>query len=242
MNSKLFSKVINVKKLHEDDFKKMFALFSEYYENISFEKFKKDMLKKDCVIMLFNSEKLMKGFSSYVLLKKMLDQKEYLVLFSGDTVIDKDYWGQNVLSMAFFRVLVENKLKNPNTPFYWFLITKGYKTYLLLANNFATYFPRYDKPTDSFHLGLISSIGKELFGKHYDEESNTLKMANTTDRLKVDVAPIEKKLLMENPKIEFFEKSNPNWINGDELCCIGKVDLGLAKKFLIRSIRKKIKL
>lgn len=240
MRRKLSSRVIKVEALSDSDIKKMFSLFSQYYENLEYQKFKQDMLKKTSVILLFNEEKEIKGFSTFVFFDETIGDKEITSIFSGDTVIDKKYWGLNVLKMAFFKVLVKHKIKNPKKDFYWYLITKGYKTYLLLANNFINYYPRYDKETPAFEYELINTLSKRLFGDVYQDKQMVLKTANLYDRLKIDVAPIEKKLLLENPKIAYFEKMNPGWQEGDELCCIGRVDLALASNFLLKSFKKVI--
>ena len=63
------------------------------------------------------------------------------------------------------------RLKNPFTPVWWFLISKGYKTYLLLANNFINYYPRYELPTPPLYKDLIGQSALKLYPENYDQHS-----------------------------------------------------------------------
>ncbi len=49
--------------------------------------------------------------------------------FSGDTIIEKEYWGNRALTCAMYRYIVSFKLRYPLVPVYWILISKGFKTY-----------------------------------------------------------------------------------------------------------------
>jgi hypothetical protein len=40
-----------------------------------------------------------------------------------------------------FKLIIKLRVKYPFNEFYWLLISKGYKTYLLLANNYYVYYP-----------------------------------------------------------------------------------------------------
>jgi len=46
--------------------------------------------------------------------------------------------------MAFAKHLLLAKIRTPGRRVYWFLISKGYKTYLLLARTFLGFLPRRD--------------------------------------------------------------------------------------------------
>ena len=54
-------------------------------------------------------------------------------------MIDKDCWGEKQLQRAFTKFLVRCRLRHPWRRIYWFLISKGFKTYLLMRNNFASW-------------------------------------------------------------------------------------------------------
>jgi len=238
---KLFSHTVKISKLKDYEVDRMYELFMTYYDNTRKEKFLKDLLNKDKVILLRDKkEKNIQGFSTIKFIEKHIQSKKVFGLFSGDTIIHVDFWGQTALTMEFFKNLMLFKLAHPFSPFYWFLISKGFKTYLLLTNNFCNYYPRFDKPTPLYHNEIIDSFANEVLGDSYDQEHGILRCANQFDRLRGEVAPIDDKAL-KNPNIKFFQDKNTKWMQGDELCCIGGVDLGLITKYLLRTYRKRLK-
>jgi hypothetical protein len=239
--NKLKAKTFLVSKVTDSYLDEMFCLFKKYYENVDENKFKNDFRSKDKVIVLTDIDKNLRGFSTIKRINIDIERKKVHGIFSGDTVLDSNFWGGNELAIEFFKNVVKEKLKKPNKELYWFLISKGYKTYLLLANNFETYYPRFDRPIPLKELEILHLFAKAEYGNLYEEKSMLLKTAGKHDRLKYTVAPINEALKAKNPKIAFFEKMNPSWKDGDELCCIGAVDAGLVKKFCYRSMVKKFK-
>ena len=239
--SKLFAKTINTTQVSDQMKQDMFILFDRYYDNVNKEKFISDFNSKDKVIILRDKTGLIRGFSTIKELKIELESEVIWGIFSGDTVIDLNFWGGSELAVEFFKNVLKAKAKHPFCEVYWFLISKGYKTYLLLANNFKTYYPRYDKDTPERHQKIIKQFGTNLFGRLYQSDKFLLSSANMFDRLKQSVAPISDSLLKCNPKIAYFQKMNPHWQEGDELCCIGRVDFGLITQFTTRTFSKQLK-
>jgi len=238
---KLYAHTVKISTLQAFEVDCMYHLFATYYENTQKEKFLKDLLNKDKVILLRDKyEKKIRGFSTIKFMDINIQGKKVYGLFSGDTVIDADYWGQTALTMEFFKVQMFFKFKHPFNGFYWFLISKGFKTYLLLTNNYQNYFPRFDKETPRKHKMIIDGLAHQIFGETYDSNSGLLKCANLYERLKGEVAPIDDHAL-KNPNIKYFQDKNPNWIEGEELCCIGRVDYGLVTKYLSRTYKKRLK-
>ena len=135
------------------------------------------------------------------------------------------------------------KLKYPTRPVWWFLISKGYKTYLLLANNFIQYYPRYDKQTPVEQSTLISALSEKFYPGKFNAETGVIEFeANEHEHLRESIAPITDDLLSRYPKIKFFNDHNLGWKKGDELACIGEVDplLGVVHPFKI--MRKLLRL
>lgn len=129
-------------------------------------------------------------------------------------------------------------MKHPLCEVYWFLISKGFKTYLLLANNFQNYYPRFDKETPEKDKSIIDHFAVDLYGDLYMAEKYIITAPENNDRLKLSVAPISQDMIEHNPKIAFFQKMNPHWQKGDELCCIGRIDIGLVTQYLSRTLKK----
>jgi hypothetical protein len=242
LRRKLKGITVPVGSLNEDQIKVMYSLFERYYENVNFEQFKSDLYNKTKVILLITSKKEIGGFSTLTEFKIQHDGKSHHVLYSGDTIIDKNFRGTAALTMEFLKNILMAKVKRPFSPVWWFLISKGYKTYLLLANNFITYYPRFDRETPSKEKSILDRMAQTLFKSHYSSQSGLIEFPKEEhERLKTLVAPISETLKEKNPKIAFFEERNPNWQDGVELACIGEVSLMLGIRHPLKIFLKLFK-
>lgn len=232
------SKIIDISKLNKQQMTVMFSLMRQYYENVQEDNFISDLSKKQKVILLLNSENEIKGFSTIAQGKLTLNSQTVITLFSGDTVLDKDYWGHGALEMAFGRYLIQVKLQNFFTPVYWFLISKGYKTYLLMANNFPVHYPRHEKETPQSFKEIMDLYYSQSFGDEYfPNEGKIYFKQNKSYHLKTQIADIKSEY-RTNPKIAFFEKANPEWSKGVELACAAEVSLWVPVKYVFKWLRK----
>jgi hypothetical protein len=232
-----------VSSLTTDEVKQMFKLFTKYYTGVDRTQFVKDLDKKDYVFVLRDKESyLIKGFSTIVSLNLKMNNKNIQGYFSGDTVVDKEYWGQKVLGIHFLLFLFTQKIKKPMTPLYWFLISKGYKTYLLMANNFKEHYPRYENDTPNEKKNIITEFSRQLYGDKYNESTGVISYSSqktlTKDCLKGDVTPITDEMMLSNQRIEYFAKTNPNWSEGDELACLAKMTLYMPIYYWFKKISK----
>jgi hypothetical protein len=213
-----------LEQITNEDIEAMHGVFVKYYHNADHETFVKDLRKKIGAILIKKiDDGAIVGFSTIGIIEKEIEQKKCLGIFSGDTVIEKAYWGLPNLQTAFLRFMVTMRIKNPLTNIYWFLISKGYKTYLLMANNWTDYYPRYDQKEDEERKRIVREFSNHFFAGHYDEETGLLNFGEGYQRLKEDVAEITKELKEKYPKIAFFEEVNPTWRKGTELPCIGDI-------------------
>jgi hypothetical protein len=243
MKRKLHSKTIRITSLYESQIEEMFKLFEIFYENVSFERFKHDLMAKSRVIIMLDDQKRIQGFSTLFDFDFPHHGKNYRILYSGDTIIAPDYWGTSALTMEFLKNMIILKAKYPTRPVWWFLISKGYKTYLLLANNFLNYYPRYDKETPDEHHALIEGLSEKLYPGKYNRETGVIEFGeNEHEHLKDSIAEITDEIKNKYPKIKFFGERNPDWKKGNELACIGEVDplLGIVHPFkLVKKLFKK---
>ncbi len=81
-------------QIDTDRLKVMYSIYEQYYENTRFSIFVDDFENKSGAILIFDSETdEIVGFSTVVVQHFYLNGKDYTVLFSGDTVILKKFWG-----------------------------------------------------------------------------------------------------------------------------------------------------
>ncbi len=223
-NAALSARTIRVTDLNDHLRGAMWSLFEGYYDQVNRATFDTDLGQKDRVILLEDEAGRLRGFSTLQVLRRRVNGASCVVVYSGDTVVDRAYWGSRVLNRAFIAQLAKLKLAHPSTPLYWFLLSKGYKTYLLLARNFLEFWPRRDRPTAEGPRRLLSSLAFEKFGDDYDEQAGVVRFSKPRGRVGAGVAPLEG-AVESDPDVRFFVEANPGHESGDELCCLGTVSL-----------------
>src|SRR4051812_40249266 len=120
---KVKARVVPVSQLEEFSMDKMFSVFQKYYNGVSREQFLTDLSEKNDVILLLDSESQeICGFSTLLWKYLTVRKKKVLGVFSGDTVLERQYWGSPALGIRFLIYLFQLKLKHPFTPVYWLLI------------------------------------------------------------------------------------------------------------------------
>lgn len=231
------TKTVAAMALTEPEKQSMYQIMQRYYNNVSREQFEIDLYEKTDVILLLNAVGTIVGFSTLLNKKMKIAGRDILALYSGDTVLDRAYWGNGTLGLAFGAYLTKAKLQNPFLPVYWFLISKGYKTYLLMANNFPLHYPRFEKPTPQKIQIFIDHFYTNKFGASYNSEKGLIQPQEISSSLKTTVADIDSDLL-KHPRIHFFARQNPGWIYGQELTCIAEVTLWVPLRYTLKRIYK----
>jgi len=216
----------------------MFALFAASYAGADRVRFERDLAEKQLVILLSaRAGGALRGFST-VHVRELGDADAPngggTLVYSGDTVIDRAYWGQKRLQLAFAALLVRLKLRRPGRPLYWFLISKGYRTYLLLANAFPRAVPRHDRPDDPALREIVDACAAARFGADYDAAAGVVRYAEAHERVRPGLAPLDTSLLA-NPHVRFFAERNPGHADGDELACLAEVRLRDLARILPRN-------
>ncbi|MDF1665879.1 MAG: hypothetical protein P1V97_29250 [Planctomycetota bacterium] len=205
----------------ESEQRAMFELLARYYDGVSYEQFKRDLAEKQYVIRMFDKSGRIVGFSTIQLIHSEHQGRPIVTLFSGDTVIDKACWGQKTLQQAFVRFIIQLKLKKPWRRVYWFLITKGFKTYLLIRKNFQCH-PNYEGPIPKEKQSILANVARLKYPDEFDEERGVIAFEECQGKVKQefeDIGDEEQK----NPDIAFFLKANPKYKEGEELCCLAEI-------------------
>ena len=222
------------------DIRQMYAVYSQYYDNTTWEVFLHDLSRKTGAFLVRKvSDGRVVGFSTLMICDITVGRRTVHAMFSGDTVIERAFWGSRALQLEFYKFLLAEKLRNPRRPIYWLLISKGYKTYLLLANNFYNFYPRVDQQ-DHDLADIVDAYCEQMFPAYYRREKGILDFGADYQPLRGDVAEINDRMRLENPKIRFFEERNPEWQRGTELPCIGEITWKDLAKFVTRYLTKPI--
>lgn len=223
----LKGKVKKINEFTEEEISSMYRLMSQFYDDTKEEVFRKDFLDKDYCLVLYSEENILVGFTTQKILQVDVNGKIVHGIFSGDTIIHKDYWGD----MELFKVWADFwfSYAEDYEEFYWFLICKGYKTYRMLPLFWTEFYPDYRRETPEFEKSIIDAYGKMLYPNDYNENTGVMEYQAKKDKLKLGVADIGAKEL-KNKDVQFFCEKNPDYINGNDLACLAKIDKKMLKK------------
>ncbi len=213
-----------VQTLTVTDVLRMHALFEAHYASSPLATFMDDLSRKEGVFVVRRrSDGEIVGFSTLGVYQFELGGRKAKGLFSGDTIIESAHRGSRTLQQAFAWKLFVEAIKAPLTPQYWLLISKGYKTYLLMARNFPDFHPRRAQANPGM-AEMVASYCEAMFPGKLDRDTMLLHFGDDANRLKPDVADITDDMRCD-PDIRHFERLNPTWAQGTELPCIARADL-----------------
>ncbi|GAA3956901.1 hypothetical protein [Allohahella marinimesophila] len=233
----IYARYHALKKISIADIQQMYGVFRRYYDNTDLDTFLKDISRKSGAILVRSrDDDRVVGFSTIVSMEMTVGGLQGKGIFSGDTIIEREYWGSRALQTCFARYLLWEKLRSPRRPVFWLLISKGYKTYLLLANNFKRYYPNPDNRHNELDQ-VVQLYCEQLFPGSRDP-LGLLQFGDSAQRLRDEVAGISDDLRKQFPKIRYFETRNPTWSVGTELPCVGVVCARTLSSFALKAFRK----
>jgi hypothetical protein len=210
---------------------RMYALYATYYDAVTPERFRSDLEDKDFVIELREQDEL-RGFSTVALMDFDACGARRAI-FSGDTIVDRRCWGEQSLARAFCRLAGNLKALAPRIPLYWFLISKGHRTYRYLSAFSRVYYPSPHLPTPPEAQAWLDELATRRFGAAYVPELGLVRFPSSHGYLKPDWAGIHRGAL-ERPEVRFFSERNPRHSEGDELCCITALEASNLRSFARR--------
>jgi len=238
-SKKLYTRLQPINRVSVVDIQQMYDVFRRYYDLRDLDTFVRDLSKKTAIVIVRERESnRVVGFSTLLAMDIKVGGKTARGVFSGDTIMEKEYWGSKALNNRIAQYMFAEKLRNLGKPVYWMLISKGYKTFLLLTNNFMAYYPNRENRHP--HLKkVVEHYCDRLFPGCYDEKTGVLDFGDRSMFLKGEVAGITEEMREAQPNIAFFEERNPEWARGTELPCVGVLDMPNFLRFAMRAMKGK---
>lgn len=197
----------------------MYDLYNQYYDGTSYSLFCSDLSDKDYVIILWDEEGKIQGFSTLAIFPFEFEGQQQRAIFSGDTIIHHDYWGEQTLSLAWCRLAGTIKAQAPQVPLYWFLIVKGYRTYRYLPIFAKCFYPTWRYPTPARYQALMDYLAQSKFGDHYDLQTGLICFPRSQGHLREQWADV-KEGFRDKPDVRYFLERNPEYYKGHELICL----------------------
>jgi hypothetical protein len=238
---RLTGSVAPVAHLAERDIREMFAVHARLYERVSEPAFVRDLEEKHWVLLLRDGPSgEIRGFTTILLLETEVHGERLHAVFSGDTGIDEAFWGGQALVKAWAHFMGELLAQHPDRRLFWFLISKGYRTYLYLPLFFHRFYPRLDTATPPFEGDLINTLGSLKYPRDFNPETGVVEFAASHGHLTPTLAGTPRHR-REHPHVRFFLERNPGYARGHELVCLAELSpenmKGLARRMLVEGSR-----
>ena len=209
-------------ELTPETIQEMFDVFSENFAQSSLELFNRDLNNKNWVILIRDSEKnQVQGFSTLDIYEIDYQGRPITVVYSGDTIIRRAYWGTPELPKRWIHTVLEKTADMPQ-PVYWLLISSGYKTYRFLTVFYKEFYPCHERSTPPEMKALMDHIATQRFGAEYQPDFGVVRFQNGATPLREGVAEVTDERLKDE-HIAFYLEKNPHHNQGDELVCITRV-------------------
>ena len=234
---RLSASVLAASSVDDDAVSEMFGLYSRYYDGTSRELFEHDLRDKDRVLILQTEAGALAGFSTLALLDLELPSGTTRAIFSGDTIIDREYWGTQMLAFTWIRLAGQIKAQAPERPLFWFLIVKGHRTYRYLSAFSIDFFPRWNAETPPWAKTVMDGLARHRFGDSYDARRGIVSFPQSRGHLKSEWATVEPDE-RSRPDVAFFLAKNPGYADGDELVCLTELSLQNLQPLACRIFRQ----
>ena len=216
---KLNGRVTQVEDLSQESREQMFRLMQECYSNVDRDFFEHDLERKRWIILVCDHVGEIHGFSTQTIIETRVDNRSVSALFSGDTVISREYWGKNPLFQIWGHLALSLIDQFPDQDLYWFLVSKGFRTYRILPLFFYEFWPRFDRKTPHAFQQIINRFGGQAFPNRFDMDAGVISAGVADYHLREGVDEINEQR-KRDPNLCFFERLNPGHTRGDELCCL----------------------
>jgi hypothetical protein len=217
---RLNARLVEVAAVTAAQREEMFVLMDEHYANVHRSLFDADLAEKRWVILIHDpASGRLCGFSTQMVLDEQVGGRPVQALFSGDTIVHRDCWGDQALAHIWGRLALALIDARPGVELYWFLLSKGYKTYRFLPVFFHVFFPRHHTPMPPRMRAVLDTLARSRYPATYDAAAGVVRATPLQYHLREGLADVTGGRLRD-PHVQFFHASNPGHARGDELCCL----------------------
>lgn len=216
--ARLHGRVVSRTDLHRDTRAEMFRLLATHFDGADRFTFEADLAEKHWAILLEDDDGAIRGFSTLLFYETDAPGRTVSVVYSGDTIVDRGWWGSPALARTWIRAVREIGRVSEGAELYWLLLTSGFRTYRFLPVFFQSFYPRYDGADAHTLEPLLDTLAAERFGSRYDRDNRCVRFARpqvlTPELLELpDGRTVD-------PHIAYFLARNPGHSLGDELACL----------------------
>lgn len=212
-----------VADLTSDELERLLTLMQRHFLDVDRERFQQDLADKQWVLVFRDTAERIQGFSTLSKYTSGDERDAVTVIYSGDTIVDRAYWGRRALPRSWIRAVRSLHRADDPPDLYWLLLTSGFRTYRFLPVFWQRFHP-CPKHNDAPLRRLRDRLAAERFGDAFDPDRGIVRLRHHY-RLRPELAetPPGRR---EDDHINFFLRCNPGYTAGDELACIAPLDDG----------------
>lgn len=201
---------------------RMFDLLDDYFVGADRASFEADLAEKESVVLLREETSgRIQGFSTVMILRTTIDDREVVAFYSGDTIVDRRFWGSFGMHTAWARHVWSLASEIDCSEVYWFYVSSGYRTYRFLPVFFNEFYPSHRQPTPAAIVARINRFAEMRFGSAFDLESGIVTFPKLVP-LRDGIGEVTERE-MRDPHISFFVNANPEHHLGKSLACIASL-------------------
>lgn len=217
--------------------REMAALYFAMYDGSNPSLFFQDLAKKDEVLLVRDGRTLV-GFSAFRVFETEWLGERVGVVYSGDTVVAREHWGQQALAFDWISRMGAIKRERPERPLYWLLLVKGHRTFRYLPLFAKSFFPHWSVDRGDLKP-LADALAIEMFPGDYNPDSGVVEFGRSRGHLKPEVAePTAAEEARDD--VGFFLRRNPGYRRGHELVCVAEIEPHNMKPLTLRLFKKEL--
>lgn len=217
---------------------RMFELMRQNYDFVAHETFLTDLNQKQYVGVLYDTSKVLQGFTTYSINPQNCGTSDYNILFSGDTIVSPEHWGTQELVRGFCHSVGQFIASDTSKKWYWYLLSKGHRTYMYLPLFFENYYPSVNSaPNEAILRDIVNAVSKKMYPKYWLPDLGILRFDSHLGQLNPHLAESTFQKA-KKPHIAFFLQRNPKFYEGEELVCLTELSPENAKRMAKEYILK----
>ena len=217
--ARLHGRTIERPRLTDADVRGMFTLLSAFFTGVDERTFAHDLGEKSHAIVLEDDRGVLRGFSTMLVYRSQAAGVDATVVYSGDTIVDREWWGSPALAVSWLRAAWGLTSRADAGNVYWLLLTSGFRTYRFLPVFWREFYPRVDGSPEA--KAFADTLARERFGDGYDAAAGIVRFARpqvlVPELLDVPAGRTG------DPHVDFFLERNPGYVRGDELVCVTNI-------------------
>jgi hypothetical protein len=197
----------------------MFRLLATFFRGVDASTFAQDLAEKSHAILLEDDDGALRGFSTLLVYRTRVPDIDAMVVYSGDTIVDREWWGSPALAVNWLRAAWTLTSNAGVADVYWLLLTSGFRTYRFLPVFWREFHPRFDQEGEP--RATIDGLAGERFDDRYDASRGIVRFQRpqvlVPELLDVPAGRVD------DPHVAFFLERNPGYVQGDELVCLTNI-------------------